>query len=186
MKTNQINQLQSEIKVTIKNYILKVKQKTKTINEYAALISSIRKEYEIFYKKNQNLKTENQKLKDYNNRQLDYDRQVIRKLPKIPPQRKRKYRQVYQSSSSDSEGTSNYYYKYSKKKNEKQKRNKVFYDNVDGENDYIEEISPSDEDDIDEDNVDREIKEKPIQKISKMSKISKKSSKKGVTKSIKK
>ena len=107
-KTNQINQLQSEIKVTIKNYILKVKQKTKTINEYAALISSIRKEYEIFYKKNQNLKTENQKLKDYNNRQLDYDRRVIRKLPKIPPQRKRKYRQVYQSSSSDSEGTSNY------------------------------------------------------------------------------
>ena len=73
---------------------MKVKQKTKTINEYAALISSIRKEYEIFYKKNQNLKTENQKLKDYNNRQLDYDRRVIQKLPKIPPQRKRKYRQA--------------------------------------------------------------------------------------------
>ena len=174
MKTNQINQLQSEIKVTIKNYILKVKQKTKTINEYAALISSIRKEYEIFYKKNQNLKTENQKLKDYNNRQLDYDSKVIRKLPKIPPQRKRKYWQVYQSCSSDSEDANNYYYKYSKKKNKKQKRNKVFYDDEDGENDYIEEILPSDEDDIDEDNAETQIEEKPIQKISKISKIYKK------------
>ena len=172
-KTNQINQLQSEIKVTIKNYILKIKQKTKTINEYATLISSIRKEYEIFYKKNQKLKlklkiknrnlklkTENQKSKDYNNRQLDYDRRVIRKLPKIPPQRKRKYRQVYQSSSSNGKDTSNYYYKYSKKKNKNQKRNKVFYDNVDGENDYIEKILPSDEDDIDKDNVDTEIEKK--------------------------
>ena len=40
----------------------------------------------------------------------------------------------------------------------------MFYDNVDGENDYIEEISPSDEDDIDEDNLETEIKEIPIQK----------------------
>ena len=46
----------------------------------------------------------------------------------------------------------------------------MFYDNVDGENDYIEEISPSDEDDIDEDNVDTEIEKKPIQIISKISK----------------
>ena len=107
-KINQINQLQNEIKETVKKLHIESKNKTKTINEYTALISSVRKEYEILYKENQNLKTENQKLKDYNNRQLDYDRRVIRKLPKIPPQRKRKYRQVYQSSSSDSEGTSNY------------------------------------------------------------------------------
>ena len=45
----------------------------------------------------------------------------------------------------------------------------MFYDNVDGENDYIEEILPSDEGDIDEDNVETEIEEKPIQKISKAS-----------------
>ena len=111
------------------------------------------------------------KLKDYKNRQLDYDSRVIRKLPKILPQRKGKYWQVYQSSSSDSEDANNYYYKYSKNKNKKQKRNKVFCDDEDEENDYIEEILPSDEDDIDEDNVETQIEEKPIQKISKISKI---------------
>ena len=44
----------------------------------------------------------------------------------------------------------------------------MFYDDVDGEHDYIEKISPSDEDDIDEGNVETEIEEKPIQKISKI------------------
>ena len=47
----------------------------------------------------------------------------------------------------------------------------MFYDDIDGENDYIDEILPSDEDDIDKDNVETEIEEKPIQKISKISKI---------------
>ena len=159
-----------KLKKQVKKLHIESKKKTKTVNECAALISSIREEYEILYKENQNLKTENQKLKDYNNRQLDYDSRVIRKLPKILPQRKGKYWQVYQSSSSDSEDANNYYYKYSKKKNKKQKRNKVFY----GENDYIEEILPSDEDDIDEDNAETQIEEKPIQKISKISKIIKK------------
>ena len=50
----------------------------------------------------------------------------------------------------------------------------MFYDDEDEENDYIEEILPSDEDDIDEDNVETQIEEKPIQKISKISKILKK------------
>ena len=72
-----------------------------------------------------------------------------------------------------------------KKKNKKQKRMKVFYDDVDGENDFIEELSPSDQDDLDEDNVETEIEEKPIQKISKIPKISKQPSKKGTAKSIK-
>ena len=58
----------------------------------------------------------------------------------------------------------------------------MFHDNVDGEHDYIEEISPSDEDDIDEGNVETEIEEKPKQKISK---ITKKPSKKDIRKSIK-
>ena len=61
----------------------------------------------------------------------------------------------------------------------------MFYDDIDGENDYIDEILPSDEDDIDKDNVETEIEEKPIQKISKISKISKQPSKKGTAKSIK-
>ena len=61
----------------------------------------------------------------------------------------------------------------------------MFYDDIDGENDYIEEILPSDEDDVDKDNVETEIEEKSIEKVSKISKISKKPSKKGITKSVK-
>ena len=90
---------------------------------------------------------------------------------KITPKRKRKYWQVYQSNSNDSKDTNNYYYKYSKKKNKKQKRNKVFYDDVDRENEYIEEKSLWDEDDIVEANAETEIEEKLVQKISKISKI---------------
>ena len=80
-----------KLKKQVKKSHIESKKKTKTVNECAALISSIREEYEILDKENQNLKTENQKLKDYNNRQLDYDSRVIRKLPKILPQRKGKY-----------------------------------------------------------------------------------------------
>ena len=47
----------------------------------------------------------------------------------------------------------------------------MFYDDIDGENDYIEEILPSDEDDVDKDNVETEIEEKSIEKVSKISKI---------------
>ena len=61
----------------------------------------------------------------------------------------------------------------------------MFYDDIDGENDYIEEILPSDEDDVDKDNVETEIEEKTIEKVSKISKISKQPSKKGITKSVK-
>ena len=182
-RTNQINQLQNELKESFKKLHLDSEKKTKTSNEYTALVSSIREEYEVSHKENQKLKLENQKLKECNNRQIDYNRRVIKKLPK----RKRKYQQsVHQSSSSDSEDGNNYYYRYPKKKNKKQ-RSKVIYDDIDRENDYIEE-SPSDEDDNDEDNVKTQIEEKPTQKISKItkiSKVSKKPTKKGITKSIK-
>ena len=60
-----------------------------------------------------------------------------------------------------------------KRKIKSKKRNRVFYDDVDGENDYIEEISPSGEDDIDEDNVETEIEEIPIQKYLKHQKYKK-------------
>ena len=46
-KTNQINQLQNDIKETVKKLHIQSKNKTKTINEYIALISSTGKEYEI-------------------------------------------------------------------------------------------------------------------------------------------
>ena len=48
-KTNQINQLQNKIKETVKKLHVDSKKKTKTLNEYTNLISSIKKEYGILY-----------------------------------------------------------------------------------------------------------------------------------------
>ena len=52
---DQLSQLQNDIKNSIKKYIQTIK-KDKTINEYSSLTSEIRKEYNMLYKKNQDLK----------------------------------------------------------------------------------------------------------------------------------
>ena len=62
------------------------------MNDYSALIATIRKEYEILHKENQQLKIKIQKLEDYNTHQqlVDYNKRVMKKLPK----RKRNYQQA--------------------------------------------------------------------------------------------
>ena len=54
------------------------------MNNYSALIATIRKEYEILHKENQQLKIKIQKLEDYNTHQqlVDYNKRVMKKLPK--------------------------------------------------------------------------------------------------------
>ena len=91
-KKNEIAQLQNELKESFKKLHLDIKNKTKTINNYSALIATIRKEYEIFHKENQQLKIKIQKLEDYNTHQqlVDYNKRVMKKLPK----RKRNYQQA--------------------------------------------------------------------------------------------
>ena len=182
-KKNEIAQLQNELKESFKKLHLDSKNKTKTINNYSALIATIRKEYEILHKENQQLKIKIEKLEDYNTHQqfVDYNKRVMKKLPK----RKRKYHQaVYQSSSSsESDVGNNYYYKQPRGKNKKQKKNKIYYEDVDGyENEYEENVS--DEDNDDNDLEEEEIKEKPIPKNPKYLKY-KKIKQKGITKLIK-
>ena len=58
----QINQMQNEIKDSIGKMHLESKTKTKIINEYADLLTRIRKENEELYKENQKLKMTNQQL----------------------------------------------------------------------------------------------------------------------------
>ena len=91
-KKNEIAQLQNELKESFKKLHLDSKNKTKTINNYSALIATIRKEYEIPHKENQQLKIKIQKLEDYNTHQqlVDYNKRVMKKLPK----RKRNYQQA--------------------------------------------------------------------------------------------
>ena len=91
-KKNEIAQLQNELKESFKKLHLDSKNKTKTINNYSALIATIRKEYEILHKENQQLKIKIQKLEDYNTHQqlVDYNKRVMKKLPK----RKRNYQQA--------------------------------------------------------------------------------------------
>ena len=133
------------------------------MNDYSALIATIRKEYEILQKENQQIKIKIQKLEDYNTHQqlVDYNKKVMEKLPK----RKTKYHQaVYQSSSSSESDVGNsYYYKQPRGKNKKQKKNEIYYEDVDGYGNEYEE-SLSDEDNDDNDLEEEEIKEKPIPK----------------------
>ena len=91
-KKNEIAQLQNELKESFKKLHLDSKNKTKTINNYSALIATIRKEYEILLKENHQLKIKIQKLEDYNTHQqlVDYNKRVMKKLPK----RKRNYQQA--------------------------------------------------------------------------------------------
>ena len=136
------------------------------MNDYSALIATIRKEYEILHEENQQIKIKIQKLEDYNTHQqlVDYNKKVMKKLPK----RKTKYHQaVYQSSSSSESDDGNLIKKLllqaTKRKNKKQKKNKIYYEDVDGyENEYEESLS--DEDNDDNDLEEEEIKEKLIPK----------------------
>ena len=91
-KKNEIAELQNELKESFKKLHLDSKNKTKTINNYSALIATIRKEYEILHKENQQLKIKIQKLEGYNTHQqlVDYNKRVMKKLPK----RKRNYQQA--------------------------------------------------------------------------------------------
>ena len=61
-KEKEITQLQDELKESFKKLHLYSKNKAKTINDYSALIATIRKEYEILRKENQQLKIKIQKL----------------------------------------------------------------------------------------------------------------------------
>lgn len=101
-----------------------IKNKNKTRNNYAKLITEI-KEYEIIYKENKNLKMRLQKLENYNERKqlMDYNKEAIKHYPKIPQKRKRKYQQFYVNSSSDSTNSEDEssYYIYLKKKSKKGK-----------------------------------------------------------------
>ena len=95
-------------------------------------MQTIRKEYEILYKQNQDLKLKVQKLENYNGRQqmIEYSKNALKKFPK-PQKRKRKHEQIYGSSSSSSSEKENRYYIYPSKANlKKAKKSKKKESNI--------------------------------------------------------
>ena len=83
---DKLTNLQNEIKNSIKNLYIKDQKNTKIINEYADLITKIRKEFAQLRKENDQLRIECQKYQQYvqNVSQTPY-----RKPSYIKPKRKR-------------------------------------------------------------------------------------------------
>ena len=83
---NKLTNLQNEIKNSIKNLYIKDQKNTKIINEYADLITKIRKEFAQLRKENDQLRIECQKYQQYaqNVSQTPY-----RKPSYVKPKRKR-------------------------------------------------------------------------------------------------
>ena len=62
---DELTDLQNQIKNSIKNLFIKDQKNKKTINDYADLITKIRKEYAQLQKENNQLKIELQKYQQY-------------------------------------------------------------------------------------------------------------------------
>ena len=106
----------AEIKLSIQKLKNKSKIKTKIINDYSKLIQTIKKEYQLLAKENENLKTRLQKAESYKNQQqlIQHNKKAMKYFPQQQQHydnRKRKYKlQIYGSSSSSSSGEENFEY----------------------------------------------------------------------------
>ena len=180
------------LKIPLKKYIQRIKKKDKTINEYASLISEIRKEYNMLYKENQDLKTEMQILRNYYDREklIRQNKKAMKNFPSRAHNRKMRYQRSYESSGNEETDDEEKYYVYSKKK----KPRKKYYDDTDGDYDDIdddiedyagdEEFSENDNDNNDNDEK-RNKNQNNKKVIQKQKRKPRTQNKKGISKSIK-
>ena len=84
--SNKLTNLQNEIKNSIKNLYIKDQKNTKIINEYADLITKIRKEFAQLRKENDQLRIECQKYQQY---VQNVSQSPYRKPSYVKPKRKR-------------------------------------------------------------------------------------------------
>ena len=139
-KTNELTKITSEIKQATKKQMKKKTKKPETINDYAKLIQSIKKEYQKLALENEILK---KKLKTLEDKQLTTD--LINHHRKQQEffeggKRKRHYKKQTTYSESSS-GTESEYYIPKKKKTRKKTTTKYkrYYDN-DDQNDFNDDI----------------------------------------------
>ena len=98
------------------------KKKDKTINEYASLISEMRKECNMLYKENQDSKVEMQNLRNYCDREkLISHNKKKRNFQSSSHKRKRRYQRSYENSSNEETGDEEKYYVYPKNKKPRKK-----------------------------------------------------------------
>ena len=99
------------------------------------MISEIRKEYNMLYKENQDLKAEMQNLRNYYDREklISQNKKAMRNFPSRSHKRKIRYQRSYESSGNEETDDEEKYYVYSKKKKPRTK----YYDDIDGDYDDV-------------------------------------------------
>ena len=139
---DEITQLQTEIKNSIKNLYISDQKKKKTIDEYAQLLT---KEYAKLKQENNQLKIEMQKYRSY----IEQLSQKTYRPNYQKPVRKRKY--YYDQQGDDESEESDSYITEIRRGPKKQKRKRIIYeDEIDGLPEY-EPDSPTEEEQEKED-----------------------------------
>ena len=139
----EYNKNQDDIKNSIKKLYISNQSKKKTINEYAQLATQIREEYAKLQAKCAQLENTLQKYKDY----------VENRWSPPAPQRKRDFRKTkipyyhqYDNNiekgyaSEDERENNDEYYDYESKPKPKRKKRIVYFDEIDNDDDYENEI----------------------------------------------
>ena len=149
------------------------------------MTSEIRKEYNLLYKENQDLKAEMQNLRNYYDREklISQNKKAMRNFPSRSHKRKIRYKTSHESSGNEeTDHGGKYIY---------QKRKK--YDDIDGNyddadddsDDYADDKEFSENDNDNNDNDEKRNKNKNKKVIQKQKQKPKTQNKKGISKSIK-
>ena len=150
---NEITQLQTVIKNSIKNLYIS-DQKKKTIDEYAQLLTKIREEYAKLQQEMNQLKIEMQKYRSY----IERSSQKTYHPNYEKPIRKRKY---YCDQQGDDESKkSNSYITEIRRRPKNQKRKRIIYeDEIDGPPEYEPDL-PTEEEQEEKEDRNYEIQKK--------------------------
>ena len=176
------------LKIQKKKKKIRQQKKDKTINEYASLISEMRKECNTLYKENQDSKAEMQNLRNYCDREKLISHN--KKKRNFQSYQIDRYQRSYENSSNEETGDEEKYYVYPKNK----KPRKKYYDDMDGDYDDVDDDIDDytdDEEFIENDNYNNENDEKCNKNINNKKVIQeqkqkpKNQNKKGISKSIK-
>ena len=128
---DEITQLQTVIKNSIKILYISDQKKKKTIDEYAQLLTKIREEYAKLQQENNQLKIEMQKYRSY----IERSSQKTYRPNYQKPIRKRKY--YYDQRGDEESEESNSYITEIRRQPKKQKRKRIIYeDEIDGLPEY--------------------------------------------------
>ena len=122
--------------MALKKIHLENRKKDKTINEYVSLISEIRKEYNTFFKENQDLKTKMQKLRNYYDREklISQNKKAMRNFPSRSLREKSDIKDLMKAAAMKKQTMKKNIMLIQKRKNQEKK----YYDDIDDDYDDID------------------------------------------------